>query len=154
MSGGKRSRDKGARRERELVHYLQGCEIPAKRVPLSGAARGFKADVIATVDGVEYKIEVKSRAKDYDRIYELFDSIEENDEVGFTAEHQFVFISLDFKQAVGNSFIFTPVSRFNLAKKFARTVNKILRMRELLGEADLLAIKADRKPWLFIVYRR
>ena len=44
--GGKMSRDKGARREREFVHRLQNAGIPAERVPLSGAAGGqFSGDI-------------------------------------------------------------------------------------------------------------
>lgn len=44
--GGKASRDKGARREREFVHRLQDAGIPAERVPLSGAAGGqFSGDI-------------------------------------------------------------------------------------------------------------
>jgi Holliday junction resolvase len=37
---GKKSRDKGARIEREMVHALQDEGFAAERVPLSGAMRG------------------------------------------------------------------------------------------------------------------
>lgn len=36
---GKRSRDKGARREREMVHKLNALGVKAERVPLSGAVK-------------------------------------------------------------------------------------------------------------------
>ena len=43
---GKASRDKGARRERELVAKAKAAGLPAERVPLSGAAGGsFTGDV-------------------------------------------------------------------------------------------------------------
>ena len=43
---GKMSRDKGARRERELVNIFKDNNIHAERVPLSGAAGGrFSGDV-------------------------------------------------------------------------------------------------------------
>ena len=48
--GGKASRDKGCRSEREVVHILREAGITADRVPLSGAAEGFKGDVRVGLD--------------------------------------------------------------------------------------------------------
>ena len=42
---GKPSRDKGLRVERDLVNKLKESGVDAKRVPLSGAAEGFKGDI-------------------------------------------------------------------------------------------------------------
>lgn len=42
---GKSQRDKGARAERELVKLFTAADIPAKRVPLSGADANFKGDL-------------------------------------------------------------------------------------------------------------
>lgn len=62
---GKPSRDKGLRVERELVNKLKESGVEAKRVPLSGAAEGFKGDIqigqfIAEVkarkDGAGFKV--------------------------------------------------------------------------------------------------
>lgn len=56
------SRRKGAKIEREIVDAHVAIGIPAKRVPLSGAAEGWKGDVrIAHVTG-ELMAEVKARA--------------------------------------------------------------------------------------------
>ena len=56
---GKPSRDKGARRERELVKRLNDASIHAERVPLSGAAGGqFGGDIRL---GYEYVAECKAR---------------------------------------------------------------------------------------------
>ena len=55
---GRRSRSKGARRERELVQLLVAAGIDAKRVPLSGAVEGFKGDILLG----ELRAEVKARA--------------------------------------------------------------------------------------------
>lgn len=61
--GGKRSRQKGDRAEREVVAILQEAGLAAERVPLSGAAGGrFSGDVTAPVLGRDEKIEVKCRA--------------------------------------------------------------------------------------------
>jgi len=57
---GKRSRDKGARREREFVELHRAAGIPCERVPLSGAAGGsFGGDLVI---GSKYTAEVKARA--------------------------------------------------------------------------------------------
>ncbi|ANS03711.1 hypothetical protein [uncultured Mediterranean phage uvDeep-CGR2-KM23-C246] len=58
-SPGRRSRNKGARVEREIVALHHALGIEAERVPLSGAAGGsFAGDVI--VDKT-YRVEVKAR---------------------------------------------------------------------------------------------
>ncbi len=69
--GGKMSRSKGARGERELVNLLKAHGIDAHRVPLSGAMRGYPDDVIADISrtGSPERIEVKLRAQGFKRIY-------------------------------------------------------------------------------------
>ncbi len=57
--GGKQSRDKGNRIEREIVHLHTDNGIPAQRVPLSGAAGGlYKGDIQIG----DWRAEVKARA--------------------------------------------------------------------------------------------
>lgn len=44
--GGKASRDKGANFEREIVNWHKNCDVPAERIPLSGAVKGnYKGDI-------------------------------------------------------------------------------------------------------------
>ena len=66
MTGGKASRDKGNRRERELVRRHIDMGVHAERVPLSGAAGGdFSGDARVYAFGVnEWPLngEVKARA--------------------------------------------------------------------------------------------
>jgi len=60
--GGKPSRDKGLRVEREIVNSLKESGINAERVPLSGAAGGsFSGDIRIEGDGDEFLAEVKAR---------------------------------------------------------------------------------------------
>ncbi len=66
---GKFSRDKGARNERKLVNMIQSHGIDAKRVPLSGAADGFKGDIIMG----QWTIEAKLRADGFKQIYDWID---------------------------------------------------------------------------------
>ena len=73
---GKAPREKGARLERLIVDILNSYGIEAKRVPLSGAAIGFKGDIHATVNGQQLQLEAKSRRKGFAFIY---DALEGND---------------------------------------------------------------------------
>jgi len=67
---GKKSRDKGLRMEREIVHLLQEAGIGAERVPLSGAAGGsYTGDVSLPVRGRDWLGEVKARATGFSQIY-------------------------------------------------------------------------------------
>jgi Holliday junction resolvase len=61
---GKRSRDKGGRIEREIVHRLRALGVHAERVPLSGAAGGsFVGDIRLTLPaGDTLTAECKARA--------------------------------------------------------------------------------------------
>lgn len=63
---GKASRDKGLRTERSIVTIFRGANLPAERVPLSGAQGGqFSGDVI--VAGL--RLEVKARAAGFKELY-------------------------------------------------------------------------------------
>ncbi len=67
---GKRSRDKGQRGERMLVHLLQERGYAAERVPLSGAAGGsYKGDLSVPVLGIDRLIEAKWRAGGFAQLY-------------------------------------------------------------------------------------
>jgi hypothetical protein len=68
--GGRRSRDKGNRAEREVVAILQEAGIAGERVPLSGGAGGsFVGDVCLPVLGRNVRLEVKCRATGFATIY-------------------------------------------------------------------------------------
>ena len=45
MSGGRSSREKGMRAERQIVDLFRQVGLEAYRVPLSGISAGFKSDV-------------------------------------------------------------------------------------------------------------
>lgn len=68
---GRKSRDKGARIERELVRILQEAGFAAERVPLSGAAQGrFSGDISIPLLGADYRAEVKCRANGFAQLYD------------------------------------------------------------------------------------
>lgn len=66
---GKKSKRKGNRAEREVVRLLKDLGINAKRVPISGAAEGFKGDVV--IDD-RITAEVKIRASGLKTVYSWF----------------------------------------------------------------------------------
>ena len=60
---GRRSRDKGARVERAIVHALKAGGFAAKRVPLSGAAGGrYSGDIVLPLMGWDLCLEAKTRS--------------------------------------------------------------------------------------------
>lgn len=59
---GRRSRSKGLRAERGFVELHRALGVDALRVPLSGAAEGFKGDLLLGIRDRKLQAEVKARA--------------------------------------------------------------------------------------------
>ena len=91
---GKMQRNKGSRVEREIVNYLKDNGIPAKRVPLSGAAEGFKGDII--IDG-SLRAEVKARKDGFKQIY---DWLEGNDYLFIKANRKPVLVVMEIDEFI------------------------------------------------------
>lgn len=71
---GRKSRTKGQRTERAVVHLLQAAGIDAKRAaPLQTYASNEAGDVEAVIGGHKRKIEVKHRAEGFREIYRWID---------------------------------------------------------------------------------
>jgi Holliday junction resolvase len=67
---GRRSRNKGARIEREIVRALKAKGFAAARVPLSGAVGGrFFGDIVLPLVGRDLCVEVKARADGFRELY-------------------------------------------------------------------------------------
>ncbi len=68
--GGKRSRNKGLRGEREIVNRFIAAGIHSERVPLSGAAGGsYTGDLTVAVQGQDWTGESKWRADGFKQLY-------------------------------------------------------------------------------------
>jgi len=81
---GKVSRDKGMRGEREFAELVDG-----RRVPLSGAQRGFENDVVVPTPAGELRVEVKRRKNGMNTLYSwLEDERERPDIVAFRADRK------------------------------------------------------------------
>lgn len=77
---GRKSRNKGQRREREFAALVGG-----KRVPLSGAQEGYENDV----EGLEMKWEVKARKDGFKQIYKwIEDEREKPDALALKADRK------------------------------------------------------------------
>lgn len=149
---GKASRDKGGRGERSLRDHLAFCGFRSGRIPLSGAMANFPGDVYAEKDGTTHLFECKVRAKGFESIYKLLASTALTEaSVAFAHEGQLIEISYDINHMISprcDVFLFSH----DRAEKEKRTLSKIVRMKKWLGAAQYLAIKQDRKPFVFIKY--
>lgn len=153
--GGKMSRDKGARSERALRDELlrQGWR-DVRRVPLSGAVKtnlAYQDDVVGTApDGKEYRFENKARATGFDSIYALL-AEKSTISVAFP-EGQGVSISLDPNAAIALH-THLDLGYFGLpAAKVLKSVRK--KCLDWIGNAQVLSLKQDRKPFIYIRYYR
>jgi len=57
-----KSKAKGSRFERAIVHKLQDLGLPAARTPLSGALKEYPNDVVFELRDREVRVECKKRA--------------------------------------------------------------------------------------------
>ena len=67
--GGKASRDKGAAYEREIVNWHRAHNVPAERVPLSGAVKGSYAGDLKIGPNLAITAECKRRARAFGTLY-------------------------------------------------------------------------------------
>lgn len=153
---GKMSRDKGRRTEYLIRDYLRALGIydDVFRVPLSGSSEGFKSDVVARKGNVVDTFEVKARATDFNKIYDVYNNNrDERRALRFAAgsgpSSPLIALSVDFLEAKRLDVPFFGVER---DPGNDRTYSKIVRMSSLLQGADYLVIKGNSKPPIFIKY--
>jgi hypothetical protein len=72
--GGRRPRDTGVRKERNLAQFLCACGLEAERIPLSGSAGGsFVGDIKLRLHGVDHIAEVKYRRAGFKTLHSWLD---------------------------------------------------------------------------------
>lgn len=147
---GRFSRQKGYRVERALVDYLNEEGWDAKRMPLSGMAKGFKGDVLAVKGNKSIRFEVKARASEFKAIYALLDN--SGGSLGIYEDGLVVYASY-FLNHAQTSNLWVPTIEV-ATKSEKRTRRKLRNMYKLLGESDILVLKGDRKPWVFVRYSK
>ncbi len=157
---GKASRDKGARVERALVEELKTKYgwTQVFRVPLSGASQGFKGDVVATPTGLtaHRNFEVKSRAKAFKRVYDLLRKhrVADRGEISFQASDGTCVVASFHPDPMfisASNFRFPPSSGFQ-DKTDRLAMQYLAKCREWLGKSDVLVLKGDREPFVYIRY--
>lgn len=143
--GGRFSRNKGLRMERELVNLFLDAGISAERVPLSGAAGGsFSGDIsFAAVPGKDWVGEVKARATGFARLYKLLDT---NSTAHLTDD-------LGAPVAVLCSLIHFFAVRSEVVGALAGEIKTQMptQITGWLGSNDALFLRRDRSPWLCVV---
>lgn len=149
---GLRSKQKGYRNEIIVRDYLREVGYDAQRVPLSGASAYIgKGDVIINRNLPGQVIfEVKSRRDEFKKVYAFYDTLW-NDFVGPEA------IGLrapDFLIALSYNYLSLDLVSTYFTVGADRDVARIVRLHKYLGGADILAIKQDRKPILFLKFTK
>ena len=154
---GKKSRDKGARSERQLRdELLRNGWSDVIRVPLSGAVKTraeYTDDVVGRPPGygTEIRFENKARKTGFEQIYGLLPP--SVDHVAFSTEdHELIILTLDPNVAITHM-SYTPISKFDA--KTQRVLNSVAKKcRDWIGTAQILSLKQDRMPFIYIRYRK
>ena len=151
---GSMSRNKGGRVERLLVAELKKLGwTDVYRIPVRGSYQKTtghcKPDVIGFCPKISrnIKVEVKARRDMFKAIYLLMDDRPkpQADIVGYVIPEKGMGFALSYTieaLLTGGS-----LALFN---NDAKVVKQVLKMKEWLGESDILAIKRDHKPFLYI----
>lgn len=158
--GGRHSRQKGARSERQLRDELiRHGWSDVVRVPLSGAVKtrqAYQDDVVGRPPGwgSEIRFENKARATGFESIYALVPlSVPV---LGFsTPDGKIVVLSLDPNKVldVANRQSVTDISLYTPAQqKVMRQIIK--KCEQWIGGAQILSLRQDRMPFLYIRYYR
>ena len=154
---GKMSRDKGARVERALRDELRRHGwSDVTRVPLSGAVKtrdAYQNDVVGVPPGLgqEISCEGKARAEGFEAIYGLVPvgaaklcfSVGSGDLCVLTLDPNIALESASFPDVT----TFDPATQ-----KVMRSIVK--KCHDWIGTAQILALKQDRAPFLYIRFRR
>jgi hypothetical protein len=144
---GKRSKSKGSSYEREFVQRVQDAGLPARRVPLSGAMAGYKDDVVVCDD---FRIECKFR----------------RDGAGFSRLHGWIEGMNALELPASGLIVMKFENWIALTRRRVDTADHTLELTEgrigslevsaqkgllgWLGEADALALRRVRSPWLMV----
>lgn len=163
---GLRSRRKGRRGEIVLRDSLRSLGYQAERVPLSGAffnhsqvdPEAYKGDVKAVKDGRTLFFEMKMRQNSFKKIYDLYFThlgAAKDDLLSFCiganeTRNLCVQLSTSLTAVLDKADFYAPVERHTSYKKFSRTFKKIANLHKLLGNADILVIKDNNKPMMYV----
>lgn len=144
--GGRASKQKGNRNEYLARDYFRSLGMLADRVPSSGAAQGFPGDIkVISKDGTSFLVEVKSRTSEFKSVYANFagkgtTQLRANNEICIIAE---TYDGLYTKDSMDN---------VSFTGALPRGIQKIFTMQKWVKGSDILMIKDNNKPFIFIRY--
>lgn len=156
---GRSSKQKGYRGEILLRDYLRKAGWTSDRVPMSGAVAGLPGDVRGTKGNLSVLFEMKFRREEFKQVYALYDEHRKNaqDDVFSVALPGAEKLCLNMSTSLDA--VFDGADYYNLAEnhilypKYKRTFAKMKKMQEWVKESDILVIKNNGKPLLFLRYR-
>ncbi len=153
------SKSKGRRNEYCLRDHLRTMGWTSERVPMSGAVASMPGDVWATKGDRRILFEMKSRKDAFKRIYELYYATIKATQSDVLAvamscgTRYCVTISASLDSVLAGADVHELAHNHCMYKKYKRTFGKIANLEKLLGTAEILAIKDDRKPLLFLRFQ-
>lgn len=149
---GRKSRSKGSRGEYQVRDYFRSLGFESHRVPASGAAEGFKGDVVLKHSGQTSIAEVKVRKDAYKHIYAMLDNLKSPLFLSYFG--CCVIVSYEFKDLgvfEAKHWYFKAVRDLKTPQT-KKGLDKVLAIKKLVGKSDFLVIKIDYKPLIFIRY--
>lgn len=154
--GGRHSRNKGARSERALRDELiRHGWSEVRRVPLSGAVKtseAYQDDVVGRPPGygTEIRFENKARARGFEAYYDLVP-------LGvtkrcFTVDDSLFVVTLNPNVALEQSHYYDISLSDTKTQKVMRSLAK--KCLAWVGNAQIVSLKQDRMPFLYVRVRK
>jgi energy-coupling factor transporter ATP-binding protein EcfA2 len=153
------ARARGKRAEYGLRNYLRQLGWQAERVPSSGASKGFPGDVRAVKGERSLLFEVKNHSESFSQFWVLLDRWRQtggDDLLSIAvpgAAHLCCDISLGLEALFDGDGVYTLMERHPLYPEFKRTFNRLPTLSKLAERSDILVLKDNHRPWLFLRFR-
>ena len=141
----KRHKSKGSVYEREFVQRVRNQLLPAHRVPLSGAMRGYKDDVVVA-DVVRVECKFRAKGAGFSRLHSWHPG--PGKALHLPESNLFVYRLGDWCDIVRAMVDNTASPTIELVTKNV-TPRKV--MLDWMGEADALALRKPHEPWLICI---
>ena len=154
---GKSQRDKGMRNEYLLRDQLRRFGYTADRVPASGASQGFKGDVRFTKGDQSFLAEAKARKCSYTSLYALFAAHfahSKDDTLKLvTDDGQLINLSSSPIGALEPGGVYEYAYNLPWYAFHKKAVRRLGTLKKLAKDCDMLAIKDDNRPFLYLRFR-
>ena len=158
---GNRNKARGSGYEREIVQIIQDLALPAHRVPLSGAMAGYRDDVVVC-DRWRVEVKYRQKAAGFSRLHGWRQTaLASTDVIGLPGANL-------FRRPIGLHLVESGLVVYSLIHWVAicraavdgvdldpilvtKKVTPQLGLLGWLGEADALALRRPRHPWVVCV---